>query len=224
MYILKLSEACLTTYITFIITALFIESVADLLSEIRMKLIKLHIVPITNTIIVIRALTSTIHELSHAIFVILTLGKLKQIQIDVDGRSDKDIDGMTVSKQVNGSRAYNYLVDSLIGTAPLCIPTMIALVYLLNAPSSINFIKAIVGLALLFDTASDIDLGLRPNRVDSYVDYLRKIGKPISENYTKFYLSACLYQKKHLIKKLSASSVVYMSALFTAITVAKSIY
>ncbi len=210
----------LLTYVMFMFLALMLDALADALSEMRTKLRALDISAINNVLVILRFITSTLHELSHSLMIIITFGKLKSMQVAVGDIDQGDINGLCVSKQHNFGKVADYFVDSLIGTAPLTVSTVITLTWYFNAvvlninEENKNFmlfilLEIMVSMALLFDTSSDVDLGLAPNRNEAYINKRTRDNKEIPEGAYKFSLGVLLYQKSVLVKRLSIPAIIY---------------
>lgn len=210
----------LLTYVLFMFLALVLDALADALSEMRTKLRALDISAINNVLVILRFVTSTLHELSHSLMIIITFGKLKSMQVAVGDIDQGDINGLCVSKQHNFGKVADYFVDSLIGTAPLTVSTVITLTWYFNVvvlninEENKNFmlfilLEIMVSMALLFDTSSDVDLGLVPNRNEAYINKRTRDNKEVPNGAYKFSLGVLLYQKSVLIRRLSIPAIIY---------------
>lgn len=210
----------LLTYVMFMFLALMLDALADALSEMRTKLRALDISAINNVLVILRFITSTLHELTHSLMIIITFGKLKSMQVAVGDIDQGDINGLCVSKQHNFGKVADYFVDSLIGTAPLMVSTVITLTWYFNVvvlninEENKNFmlfilLEIMVSMALLFDTSSDVDLGLVPNRNEAYINKRARDNKEVPKGAYKFSLGVLLYQKSVLIKRLSIPAIIY---------------
>lgn len=226
---MRIIQLTLLTYTLFIFIALVVDAIADLLSEVRTKLKKMDIQTLTNILVIWRFVTGVLHELTHGIMICITFGRLKRMQVDVSDVDKTDINGVCVSKQRNYSKITNYIVDSLIGTAPLFTSTaiLVTMYYTVMIPNLTDnnredmgfyMLKLVLLMALLFDTSSDIDLGLIPNRIDYYITKVKGQTKEKIERPYMTYFSSLLYQKITLIKRLSIPAIIY-SIIFSLISV-----
>lgn len=214
----------IVTYTLFMFFALIIDALAGVLTEVRLKLRKLDIQVINNVLVIIRFITSTLHEMSHSIMIVITFGRLKRIHVDVGDADNTDINGLCVSKQRNIGKVADFIVDSLIGTAPLFVSTVILLtVYfnfiMLNITENnkeymmFYVLELILLMTILFDTSSDVDLGLVPDKMEAYRKKCEDNNKEMPKNAYKFYVRAILYQKLVLIKRLSVPALIYSVTL-----------